>query len=147
MERKLRLVAAAALAFVVLTAQSLALAQERDPLAMRIELEWTIAGSALGALLGAAIWLTDPGNPSITLSGNVIEGAALGAIAGAGFGYYIILQNIQFPPEPVQPPPPQATNPDNAQFAAVVREASLPSFRIAERRGGSFPLAQFKLRF
>jgi len=81
----------------ILLAETSGFAQEREPLAMRIELEWTVAGAVAGALIGAALWLTDPGNPNNSLARQSIEGAALGTFVGAGFGLFIIQRNAQFP--------------------------------------------------
>ena len=52
----------------VVLAETSSYAQEREPLAMRIELEWTVAWTVVGALAGAALWLTDPGNPNLSLA-------------------------------------------------------------------------------
>jgi hypothetical protein len=81
----------------VLVAETSAFAQEREPLALRIELEWTLAGAVVGALIGTGLWLTDPANPNLSLSRQAIEGAALGTIVGAGFGLYILQRHAQFP--------------------------------------------------
>ncbi len=91
---------------VGLLAQTTVFAQEREPLVMRIELEWTLAGTVLGVLAGTALWLTDPGNPNLSLARQAIEGAALGTIAGAGFGLYMIQRNAQFPNQTAMEAPP-----------------------------------------
>lgn len=81
----------------ILLAETSSFAQEREPLVMRIELEWTVAWMAIGFLAGSALWLTDPGNPNNSFARQAIEGAALGAVFGAGFGLYIIQRNAVFP--------------------------------------------------
>src|SRR5690349_7787009 len=81
----------------MLFTHSVAQAQEREPLAMRVELEWTIAFTVVGAVVGTTLWLTDPGNPNNRLSRSVIEGAAYGAVAGAGWGVYMLQRNAQNP--------------------------------------------------
>src|SRR5574341_1482989 len=133
----------AAAALLVLVTHSLAYAQEREPLAMRIELEWTIAGTALGALVGAALWLTDPGNPHNILSRSALEGAALGALAGAGFGIYIMQQRMQVPAGMAER---DATRDEPLLVSARSRDAPA-GFRAAAPRGITIPLAQFRLRF
>ena len=138
---KQAIVAVAAL--MVLVAHSQVQAQEREPLAMRIELEWTIAGTALGALVGAALWLTDPGNPHNVLSVSVLEGASLGALAGAGFGIYIMQQRIQVPGGTAGLEP----TPGEPAIAAARPPDALASFHAPVQRGFAIPLAQFKLRF
>ena len=44
----------------MLFAQGQAQAQEIEPLAMKIVLQWTVAGAVVGVGLGAALWLIDP---------------------------------------------------------------------------------------
>ena len=78
---------------------SAAWGQERGPLAMRIEFEWTLVGLIAGAGLGALIWLTDPADPNNNLSDSVANGAAWGAILGAGFGLFALQKAGQAPPD------------------------------------------------
>ena len=61
-------------------------AQEKEPLAMRIMLEWTGGGLIVGAGVGLLIWLTDPGRPNNKLSEQLALGAAWGSGAGAAVG-------------------------------------------------------------
>ena len=75
---------------LLLVLQPALYAQQKRPLVMRVMVDWTVAGSLLGAAVGAAIWLTDPGKPGNKFSDNFAGGAAWGSIAGAGFGIYII---------------------------------------------------------
>ena len=72
-------------------------AQESGPLAMQIMFEWTAAGGMGGALIGFALWLTDPGNPNIQLSEQMTKGAALGIILGAGYGLFVLQRSAQIP--------------------------------------------------
>jgi hypothetical protein len=72
-------------------------AQESGPLAMQIMFEWTAAGGVGGAMLGFAIWLTDPGNPHTRLSEQMTKGAALGIILGAGYGLFVLQRSAQIP--------------------------------------------------
>lgn len=81
----------------MLLAESSLFAQEREPLAMRIDFEWTAAWAGAGFLIGFATWLTDPGNPNNVLAQRVAEGAALGAFVGAAFGLYVIQSKMQLP--------------------------------------------------
>ncbi|MBI4080968.1 MAG: hypothetical protein HY423_00015 [Candidatus Lambdaproteobacteria bacterium] len=81
----------------LLLSRSLALAQERPPLVMEIGFQWTALGTVTGAVVGAAIWLTDPANPNNSLARQTIEGAALGAIAGAGLSIYIMQLTARIP--------------------------------------------------
>lgn len=66
--------------------QSTLKAQEREPLAMQIMLEWTVGGLIVGAGVGMLIWLTDPGRPNNKLSEQLALGAAWGSAAGAAVG-------------------------------------------------------------
>ena len=85
--------------FLILLQPSLR-AQEQGPLAMRIMFEWTAAGTVGGAMIGFALWLTDPGNPNIHLADQMARGAALGAILGAGYGLFILQRSAQIPARP-----------------------------------------------
>jgi hypothetical protein len=91
---------------MILLAESSLFAQEREPLAMRIELEWTVAFTAVGSLIGFAAWLTDPGNTNNVLAQRVAEGAALGTIVGAAFGVYVLQAKIQMPQSAALDTPP-----------------------------------------
>lgn len=73
-----------------LSFQSSLQAQERPPLAMRIMLDWTVGGVFIGALVGGAIWLTDPGKEGNRLSEQFVGGAAWGAVAGAAWALSVI---------------------------------------------------------
>ncbi len=75
---------------LVLVFQSALQAQEREPLAMRIMLDWSVGGAFAGALVGAAIWLTDPGKEGNRLSDQVAGGAAWGAVGGAAFALSVM---------------------------------------------------------
>ncbi|MCZ6730503.1 MAG: hypothetical protein O7C61_12420 [SAR324 cluster bacterium] len=72
-------------------------AQEREPLVMRIMLEWTAGGVGAGALVGGAVWLTDPGKKGNKLSEQAARGAAWGAIVGAIFALTVV-NNSAIPP-------------------------------------------------
>jgi hypothetical protein len=84
-------------ALLGLLMQATAWGQERDPLAMRIEFEWTVVGVIGGAAVGVLLWLTDPANPSNNLADSVAGAAAWGAIVGAGFGVFVMQRNAVFP--------------------------------------------------
>ena len=75
---------------LMLVLQPALYAQQKRPLIMRIMVDWTVAGSMLGAAVGGAIWLTDPGKPGNKFSDSFASGLAWGTIAGAGFGIFII---------------------------------------------------------
>ncbi len=77
-------------ALLGLIAHATVRAQERGPLFMRVEFEFTIFGLLGGAAVGALIWLTDPADPSNNLSDTVAAGSAFGAIIGAGIGIFIL---------------------------------------------------------
>jgi hypothetical protein len=78
--------------------QPAARAQERGPLAMQIEFQWTVAGIGAGIAVGALLWLTDPGSPDNNLSDNMAGGAAYGAILGAAMGFAVMQRSAVFPP-------------------------------------------------
>lgn len=84
-------------AVLVVLAQGMALGQEREPLAMRIGFEWTVAGAVGGAALGVLLWLTDPANPNNQLSDSVAIGMAWGTVVGVGFGGFVMQRNAIFP--------------------------------------------------
>lgn len=73
------------------------MAQETQPLAMRIEFEWSVLGALGGAIFGGLLWLTDPANPNNNLADGMALGAAWGAIGGAGFSVWIMQNNAIFP--------------------------------------------------
>ncbi|MEE8433813.1 MAG: hypothetical protein V3S64_03405 [bacterium] len=73
-------------------------AQERGPLVMRVEFEWSVVGIIAGAALGALLWLTDPADPNANLSDSLANGAAWGAILGAGFGVFVLQETAISPP-------------------------------------------------
>ena len=77
--------------------QSAAWGQEKPPLAMRIEFEWTAMGALVGAGAGVALWLTDPGNPNFTVARSIIEGLGWGTLAGAGFGLFVMQKTAMAP--------------------------------------------------
>ena len=97
MHRKKVILLAAAVAVI---GQSAAWAQERPPLAMRIEFEWTVIGVLAGVAVGTLIWLTDPA--TINLADSIAGGTAWGAIAGAGFGIFVMQRSAIFPEGTVQ---------------------------------------------
>lgn len=85
-------------------------AQEQGPLAMQIMFNWTAAGAVGGTFIGFALWLTDPGNPNVQLSDQMARGAALGAILGAGYGFFVLQRSVLLPiqsqvyvPDPLDP--------------------------------------------
>lgn len=129
----------------VLVAETCAFAQERSPLAMEIELEWSFAGTVVGALLGAALWLTDPGNPNNPLARQAIEGGALGTFVGAGFGLYVLQRHAQFPASMAQEVPPilwgTGADPVTVRERADGPMASAPSNRPM------IVFAPFRIRF
>ena len=145
--KRLILVAAAA---VMLLTTSLAQAQEREPLVMRIELEWTVAGTVLGSVIGAALWLTDPGNPQNHLSRSVIEGASLGAVAGAGFGIYMIQRGVQYPGTAWNNDPLDPINRPGRDIAQIQLDREDLLSRVSTPGGGrhtEIQLANFKFHF
>lgn len=73
-------------------------AQERGPLVMQVSFEWTVLGILAGAGLGAMLWLTDPADPNANLSDSLANGAAWGAILGAGFSVFILQDTAVSPP-------------------------------------------------
>ena len=73
-----------------------AMAQERGPLVMQIEFEWTVAGIFAGVAVGFMIWLTDPAGP-LPIGEAMASGAAWGALAGAGFGVFTMQRTVRLP--------------------------------------------------
>lgn len=73
-------------------------AQERGPLVMRVDFEWTLVGMIAGAGLGALLWLTDPADPNANLPDSLANGAAWGAFLGAGFGVFVLQETGVSPP-------------------------------------------------
>jgi hypothetical protein len=84
-------------AVLLAVSQSAALAQERGPLVMQAEFEWTVVGVAAGVAVGALLWLTDPANPSNQFSNSIAGGAAWGAVLGAGFGVFALQRAVVLP--------------------------------------------------
>ena len=85
------------LVFVLIAFQGKALAQQKEPLAMRVMVDWTVAGAAGGIAVGIGIWLTDPGRPGNKLSEQLAGGAAWGAVAGAAYGIMVLNQKARRP--------------------------------------------------
>jgi len=110
-------------------AQAPALAQERSPLVMRIEFEWTVVGVAAGVAVGALLWLTDPANPSNNFSDSIAGGAAWGAVLGAGFGVFVLQRAVLLPTAQVRNP----LDPRNRISADPVADQSGESYLLAHR--------------
>ena len=86
-----------AFALALVVANSTALAQQKEPLAMRVMVDWSLAGTFGGLGFGVAVWLTDPGRPGNKLSEQMAGGAAWGAVAGAAYGIVILNQTMRRP--------------------------------------------------
>ena len=138
-----------AVAAVLLLTQTGVLAQETEPLAMRVTLEWSIVGAFAGAAIGGMFWLTDPANPNNKFSRQVIEGAALGTVAGVGMGLYALRRSAIFPgfaflSDPLHPSRRITADPvgDEAR-----REGSFAVSFLGRGRGGGglwLPMLKFK---
>ena len=137
-------------ALLLLVLQSSGWAQEREPLAMRITFEWTILGAIVGAGVGAALWLTDPGNPSNTLARSVTEGSAWGVAAGLGFSFFVMQRSALFPqsfaysPNALDPSERLTADPSGAQ---AKREDLLASAQTVNQSGLALNLPIFNIRF
>jgi hypothetical protein len=129
----------------VVLAETPSFAQEREPLAMRIELEWTVAWTVIGALAGAALWLTDPGNPNLSLARQSIEGAAIGAFVGAGFGLYVMQRNIQFPQTAATDVSPSLWG--TSVDPITVRDRAAESMASGPPAHPAFTLAAYRMNF
>lgn len=116
-------------ALLVAVANAAAVAQERGPLAMRAEFEWTVVGVVAGAAVGALLWLTDPANPNHQLSDSVVSGAAWGSAAGAVLGVFVLQRSVV--------PPGGGT----AALEALAPRNRISADPIAERNGAPFLLA------
>ena len=136
-------------AALLLLTQTQVVAQETEPLAMRVTMEWSLVGTGFGAVIGAMFWLTDPANPNNRFSEQVIEGAALGAIAGVGMGIYALRRSAIFPgfayfTDPLHPSQRITADPvgDEAR-----REGSFASSFLGQgsgTRGWRLPMLKFK---
>jgi hypothetical protein len=127
---------------------SVAQAQERGPLVMRAEFEWTVVGVVAGMALGALIWLTDPANPNTNLAASVTNGAAWGAVLGAGFGIYV-LQNAYIPPRTAERDPLDPRNRISADpVAELTGERTVFALRNpAQTSAGEVSLPLLNLHF
>jgi hypothetical protein len=128
----------------ILLAESSLFAQEREPLAMRIELEWTAAWAGVGFMIGFATWLTDPGNPNNVLSQRLAEGAALGTFVGAIFGVYVMQTKIQYPQTAAMETPPALWG--TGADPLTVRERG-ERLMAAEPSRPAFTLAAYRIDF
>ncbi|MBF0351968.1 MAG: hypothetical protein HQM11_13125 [SAR324 cluster bacterium] len=72
-------------------------AQERGPLMMNVELGFTLGGVVAGAGLGILVWVTDPLGPTPLLDAMEV-GVVIGAVLGAGLGFYVLRQSLVYPP-------------------------------------------------
>lgn len=129
---------------------STAFAQERGPLVMQVEFEWTLIGVIAGAGLGVLLWLTDPANPNNVLSDSLANGAAWGAVLGAGFGVFVLQETGVSPPATVQVQNP--LNPRNRITTDPVAVESgernmFASGSIGKRERGTLIVPLFKMRF
>jgi hypothetical protein len=118
-----------------------AMAQERGPLVMQTEFEWTVGGIVAGVAVGALLWLTDPANPSNNLSDSVSAGAAWGAIAGAGFGIYVLQRAVVLPQTAARNP----LDPRNRISADPVAAESGGDFLLARRDAAAPVGAEFRM--
>jgi hypothetical protein len=116
-------------ALLVAVSQSAALAQERGPLVMRAEFEWTALGVVAGVAVGALVWLTDPANPGNNLGDSIAVGAAWGSILGAGFGLYVLQRSAIFPTAAAQNP----LDPRNRISADPVADLNGQPYLLAHR--------------
>lgn len=126
-------------------------AQEREPLAMRIMLEWTVGGLFVGAGLGALIWLTDPGAPGNNLGEQMVLGAAWGSALGAATGISRLNATL-IPPVIVQNGPgplhPASRITDDPIGDEERRSDLLASLADSQPlKGRSFILPVYNLRF
>ena len=125
-------------------------AQEREPLAMRIMLDWTLGGVLMGILVGGAIWMTDPGREGNRLSEQVAGGAAWGAVAGAAFALTVINEAAippafaSMPADPLHPARRITSDPIGEEER---RKNLLASASAAPRRGRAFLMPLINLRF
>lgn len=130
---------------VLLLAESSLFAQEREPLAMRIEFEWTAAWAGAGVLVGFATWLTDPGNPNNVLAQRTAEGAAIGAFVGAAFGLYVMQTKMQLPETASLDTPPALWG--TGADPLTVRERAGQLMAASSPNRPTFTLAAFRFRF
>ena len=129
---------------------SVATAQERGPLIMRVEFEWTLVGIVAGAALGALVWLTDPADPNANLSDTVANGSAWGALLGAGFGLFVLQGTVRTPADtafrrnPLHPINRVTSDP----VAVESGEGGMFAASTARRMGGpTLVLPVLKMRF
>ena len=127
-------------------------AQQKGPLAMEIMFQWTAAGGVAGAVLGFALWLTDPGNPNIKAADQMAKGAALGFILGSGYGLFILqnaviipVRNLVWVRDPLDPRERITSDP----IAATSQDNRVLSFgnSPAGDGGWTFSLPLLNLRF
>ncbi|MDH4248489.1 MAG: hypothetical protein OEW39_11820 [Deltaproteobacteria bacterium] len=117
---------------ILLIGNTQLMAQERPPLVMQIELEWTLGGLFAGVAVGFMIWLTDPAGP-LPLGEAMASGAAWGTLAGAGFGIYQMQRTARLPTRVVDVPAPDAgSSPDSYLAVALPVKAPL-QLAVAER--------------
>lgn len=117
-------------AILLAVSQSAALAQERGPLVMQAEFEWTVVGVVGGVAVGALLWLTDPANPSNNFSDSIASGAAWGAILGAGFGVFALQRSVILPSTAMVENP---LDPRNRPSIDPVADESGQSYLLARR--------------
>lgn len=138
------------MAILLLCFQITAQAQEKEPLVMRILLDWSVAGAAMGVAVGGAVWLTDPGRPGNRLADQVAIGAAWGAIAGAGFGMFVLSETAIHPsfalqhPDPLHPSRRITGDPIGEEEA---RADLLATAGGSSRRGRTLVLPLLDMRF
>ena len=82
------------LLYPLFTPAKLAAQNTGDPFFQRVGY-YTMAGGGLGALAGAAVWLTDPAGKDSNLGKSMLLGLAVGVIAGAAFGIYQTSQQVE----------------------------------------------------
>jgi len=131
--------------------QGTALAQQKEPLIMRVEFEWTVIGAVAGGFFGAMLWMTDPGNPNNAFAESAVNGMAWGALGGAGWGIYILQRTVVYPEKFVMAPNPAASpNISSDPVAAQMRSQDmLAVLRESRPRPGgmNLPLMNLNLRF
>ncbi|MDH5752789.1 MAG: hypothetical protein OEZ59_10290 [Deltaproteobacteria bacterium] len=143
--RKAILLAAA----LLMISSSAAMAQERPPLAMEIELQWTAIGGVGGAVMGFMIWLTDPANPNQLLGESLAAGFAWGLVGGAAFGVVRMQQTVNMPRRFVSIPPPAAKPQISSDpVAAISGERTVAALSTGSRiNARAFRMPVFNFRF
>ena len=111
-------------------------AQAEGPLVMEAEFQWMLLGGIVGVGISSTLWLTDPGNPNIQLTNELLTGLSYGMLLGLVGGFFMLQGAVN---QSNVPQIPFALKPENRLF--------MPPEYLAEQPGNpqvAIPVVDFR---